>query len=132
DAYWNTNQGARFFTSYTSESEKEKHLYNHKDYKFYDEGSNLLIALVENHSFEIFPNPVIDVCNVSFASANTMVGLVNLYSVKGDKLRTIEKRFEKGNKQFMIDLSDFSKGVYLLEITDLNGKILVSTQIVKV
>ncbi|MGB2129346.1 MAG: sulfatase-like hydrolase/transferase, partial [Flavicella sp.] len=37
DAYWNTNQGARFFTSYTSESEKEKHLYNHKDYKFYDE-----------------------------------------------------------------------------------------------
>ena len=35
---WQTKRGKRYFKEYTSEKSKEKHLYNHKDYKFYDEG----------------------------------------------------------------------------------------------
>jgi hypothetical protein len=36
--FWKTKKGKRFLKSYTSPKAVEKHLYNHKDYKFYDEG----------------------------------------------------------------------------------------------
>jgi len=36
--FWKTKKGKRFLKSYTSPKVMEKHLYNHKDYKFYDEG----------------------------------------------------------------------------------------------
>ena len=39
--YWQTNRGKRFLKEYTSEHLVKKHLYNHRDYKFYDESSGL-------------------------------------------------------------------------------------------
>ena len=39
--YWQTNRGKRFLKEYTSEISVKKHLYNHRDYKFYDESSGL-------------------------------------------------------------------------------------------
>lgn len=36
--FWSTKQGQRFYKEYTKPKSIEKHLYNHKDYKFYDEG----------------------------------------------------------------------------------------------
>lgn len=36
--YWQTRQGKRFIQEYMTPESIEKHLYNHKDYKFYDEG----------------------------------------------------------------------------------------------
>ncbi|VGO19327.1 sulfatase-like hydrolase/transferase [Pontiella sulfatireligans] len=35
--HWQTKAGKKFYKSYTSPKEKEKHLHNHKDYTFYDE-----------------------------------------------------------------------------------------------
>jgi hypothetical protein len=39
--FWQTKRGKRFLKEYTSEKSVEKHLYNHRDYKFYDESSVL-------------------------------------------------------------------------------------------
>lgn len=36
--YWQTKRGKRFLKEYTTQKSIEKHLYNHRDYKFYDEG----------------------------------------------------------------------------------------------
>ena len=36
--YWQTKRGKKFYKQYTNPKAVEKHLYNHKDYKFYDEG----------------------------------------------------------------------------------------------
>lgn len=36
--FWLTKGGKRFFKSYTTPKSIQKHLYNHRDYKFYDEG----------------------------------------------------------------------------------------------
>ena len=36
--YWQTKKGKKFYKEYTKPKAVEKHLYNHKDYKFYDEG----------------------------------------------------------------------------------------------
>ncbi len=40
--FWKTKQGKRFYREYTKPKSIEKHLYNHKDYKFYDEGTPIL------------------------------------------------------------------------------------------
>jgi arylsulfatase A len=36
--FWETKQGKEFYKLYTNPKEVQKHLYNHKDYKYYDEG----------------------------------------------------------------------------------------------
>jgi len=36
--FWETRKGKKFYKEYTKLKSVEKHLYNHKDYKFYDEG----------------------------------------------------------------------------------------------
>ena len=36
--FWKTKKGKKFFKQYTKPKSIEKHLYNHKDYRFYDEG----------------------------------------------------------------------------------------------
>ena len=36
--FWETKPGKRFYKQYTTPKAIEKHLYNHRDYKFYDEG----------------------------------------------------------------------------------------------
>lgn len=36
--FWETKKGKKFLKKYTQPKSIEKHLYNHKDYKFYDEG----------------------------------------------------------------------------------------------
>lgn len=38
DPFWETKRGKRFYKQYTNPKSVEKHLYNHRDYKFYDEG----------------------------------------------------------------------------------------------
>lgn len=35
--FWDTKRGKRFYKQYTNPKAIEKHLYNHKDYKYYDE-----------------------------------------------------------------------------------------------
>ncbi len=35
--HWQTKAGQKFYKSYSSEKERSKHLFNHKDYQFYDE-----------------------------------------------------------------------------------------------
>jgi len=36
--FWETKRGKRFYKQYTNPKSVKKHLYNHRDYKFYDEG----------------------------------------------------------------------------------------------
>ena len=36
--FWKTKPGKRFYKSYTTPKAVKKHLYNHRDYKYYDEG----------------------------------------------------------------------------------------------
>ena len=36
--FWETKRGKRFYKQYTTPNAVAKHLYNHKDYKYYDEG----------------------------------------------------------------------------------------------
>jgi len=38
--FWQTKPGQRFFKLYTNPNAVEKHLYNHRDYKYYDEGND--------------------------------------------------------------------------------------------
>ncbi len=37
DEFWNTRRGKRFFKKYTSPKAVKKHLYNHRDWKYYEE-----------------------------------------------------------------------------------------------
>ena len=37
DPFWETRSGKKFHKAYTDPQAVEKHLFNHKDYKFYDE-----------------------------------------------------------------------------------------------
>ncbi|MEI8202305.1 MAG: DUF1566 domain-containing protein [Bacteroidota bacterium] len=64
-------------------------------------------------SINIFPNPVSDVCTVSFNHQYSDIK-IELYNSLGSKI----KEFEMSNtKSFQIDLSDLPKGLYMVKIS---------------
>tara|TARA_B100000767_G_C19731489_1_gene521893 strand:+ start:59 stop:1549 length:1491 start_codon:yes stop_codon:yes gene_type:complete len=40
--YWKTKKGKKFLKQYTNPKSIEKHLFNHKDYNFYDQGEQII------------------------------------------------------------------------------------------
>ena len=132
DEYWNTNQGSKFFTSYTSESEKAKHLYNHKDYKFYEENvDNLSSNILNIQEFELYPNPVVTNCTISFTSKNSFSGLISIMDLKGKEVYSEAHDFPFGYVQITLDISELQIGGYLLAIQNENGKLVNTQQLLK-
>ncbi len=79
---------------------------------------------VENNQVTIFPNPVTDVCTISINNSSTLNYLITssplkLYDVTGRAV--LQQTFSADDK---IDLSILSKGVYIIELNDKEGRIL--------
>jgi uncharacterized delta-60 repeat protein len=82
--------------------------------------SNIGLAENNNEHFLIYPNPASSSITVLLQTENTNSTL-NIYSVSGQKL------LEKQNlgKTTKIDISNFSKGIYFLEIGNVRQKFVV-------
>ena len=70
----------------------------------------------EISNFNIYPNPTNDCLNIEFESINEQNYSIYLLDLLGQKI-LIDRIFEtKGNYSHKLDLFEFSKGIYILEL----------------
>lgn len=67
----------------------------------------------------VFPNPATDIINI--ASKTTFVEKIVIIDMNG---RTVQERFFKGNTEIQMDLSELSKGIYMMNILSDRGSIV--------
>jgi WD40 repeat protein len=79
----------------------------------------------------IYPNPTHDVIQLKFSLDAPQPTTINVLDLLGNNLKTIEdKMLEQGEHIFTIDLTNFSSGVYYLQVRAgnrlFNEKIVIS------
>jgi beta-glucosidase len=84
-------------------------VYNEMD----DVSQSLYTADSNDNSFIIYPNPAINIVNIKTDASEY---LVNIFTLTGEKIKTMQA----GNN-VAIDISNFSRGVYIVEIKPGNG-----------
>lgn len=84
--------------------------------------SSLASANVKQDQVAIYPNPVKDVLNIDL---KTNQGEVKIFDLSGKVIKTASV-----NKSGSVDVSKFSKGLYIVEIT-INGTSKVTKKIIK-
>jgi photosystem II stability/assembly factor-like uncharacterized protein len=81
-----------------------------------------------NNNVLIVPNPANSEINISFVSHNTGNSSVELYSVNGVLVSSIEKFINIGKNEFLLNISNLTPGMYLLKIgknsTGYNSKLI--------
>lgn len=78
---------------------------------------------------QIFPNPAISDINVYIDSSINKKLLLSFYDVHG-RIVKVESAFTD-NQNTVVDISNFSSGVYLLNISDLEGLLIKTHKIIK-
>lgn len=77
----------------------------------------------ENKLFEtkLFPNPALRHTTLEVSSTNRSNYLIELYNFEGKKMETIHQgQLDVGTSIFQIDLTGYSKGIYIVNITSEN------------
>ena len=87
---------------------------NPEYFECYYEGNDLAVPLVENNSFSVFPNPANDKFIIS--ASDQTISNIEIFDILGKKIYSQPH----GNT---IDVSSFSKGLYLLKVYDTNGQV---------
>ena len=82
---------------------------------YYDESSNSVQEIV-NNGYTLFPNPVDDIVNIS--DLNNAISRIEILDISGRKV------YNQTCKD-MINVSSFSKGLYLLKVYDTNEQVSV-------
>ncbi len=83
--------------------------------------------IIEELSINLYPNPVSKQLEVSLSDIANDTYQVNIYNVVGSQIST----FEISNTSFNIDVTNYSNGLYLLQLLDKNEKFIVRKFIVK-
>jgi hypothetical protein len=79
----------------------------------------------QNSGIRIYPNPVKDFINISFTKGEEKNRSVEIFDLYGRRVSRFSKSSRFGKSEpFKIDMRDFSKGIYLLEVT-LDGERMV-------
>ncbi|MCK4662264.1 MAG: T9SS type A sorting domain-containing protein [Bacteroidales bacterium] len=96
---------------------------------FYASGIPILIDELNfnNQSISIFPNPTNEIINIEIKSQKIKLFNAEIYNIQG---KLIFMKQYKSNS-INIDISDLSKGIYLLKLKDENGSIIKTKKIVK-
>lgn len=77
----------------------------------------------ENKLFEtkLYPNPALRHTTLEVSSTNRSNYLIELYNFEGKKMKTIHQgQLDVGTSIFQIDLTGYSKGIYIVNITSEN------------
>jgi len=72
---------------------------------------------VKNNLFTVYPNPSNDFINIEFSNYSFGKGKLELYNIVGTVVYTKDVNLQKSNLT-KIDISDFTKGVYLIIYQD--------------
>ena len=83
---------------------------------------------INNFKFEIYPNPVIDIVNLSFENNFENMFKVEIYDALG-RLSFTQNKLPTGNK-LSLNISELERGIYILKLYN-NNKISVNRIIKK-
>lgn len=79
-----------------------------------------------NNELKLYPNPVSDVLNVDVPSSNSST--LEIYAIDGKKVYT---KSVNGTNTTQVDVSKFSKGMYILKLLSTESEEIISKFIVK-
>lgn len=87
---------------------------------FYGQSTNSILEITEDFSFNIYPNPAKDIItiNISEMKFGSRNGILNVYDVLGQKVKTIQLN---GTVE-QIQITDLSNGMYVCEADMLDEK----------
>jgi hypothetical protein len=82
--------------------------------------------VVENTTFEAYPNPAVNTSNISYLSAVDQQISVSIYDAKGMEIVNVYKGEILMNQlyNFSFDTSTFASGFYFCKIVSSDGEIL--------
>lgn len=87
--------------------------------------------IAKTPSIEAYPNPVMEMVNLSFELNKRQVVNISLYNANGQQIELLTKdAFNEGKHLLHFDMSQLSKGSYFLKIEGENG-LLAQKQLVK-
>lgn len=82
----------------------------------------LSVNSVTNNLFDLnFENPALDNLNLFFTTNNETIISLKVYSITGMNLKEEQIALSSGNSQTIIDISNLSRGIYLLDIVNEDG-----------
>lgn len=85
--------------------------------------------ILNNESqFELYPNPVKDIINISFTDKNKVVN-ANIFNIEGRLIKSILNLQEKSKET--INLSSIPSGIFFIQFKNQNGSIIESHKITK-
>ena len=65
-----------------------------------------------------FPNPTIDVLNLSLEMNASKELIINIYNLEGKRMETQNVMTQSGDNQFRFDVASYNSGMYFLEVAD--------------
>ena len=65
-----------------------------------------------------FPNPTIDVLNLSLEMNASKELTINIYNLEGNRMETQNVMTQSGDNQFRFDVASYNSGMYFLEVAD--------------
>jgi len=83
--------------------------------------------LAELFDIKVFPNPTVDILNISINSQKDEIIIVQLYSMTGEKVLTEKTQ----DKNIRLNLSDLAAANYLLSLRKLDGGLITTYSINK-
>ncbi len=72
-------------------------------------------------NISISPNPASDIVNVSLSLATAISMDVTVYNVIGQKMEILNQDFSAGLNQFSLDVSNYTNGVYFVNLSSTEG-----------
>jgi len=87
------------------------------------DGSTLNTAYQSNDdlNFYMYPNPAKDGVNLRFGDRGTLLEQISLYDISGRVVEVIPLNARDRATEFYVDLSEYSQGIYLLEVQTKEG-----------
>ncbi len=68
-----------------------------------------------------YPNPAVDVLNISLDSEQSGDFIVSIFSSTGQLIEQTSTQVVAGNNQLVLDVNDLSKGTYIIQVSDNNS-----------
>ena len=74
-------------------------------------------------NLEVYPNPAENEVNISYSLENSQKTVIRLLGVAGNVVDVIEVKSNSGNNLIIMDLSNYSSGVYFLKIGGIDSTV---------
>ena len=79
----------------------------------------------------VYPNPAQDQVTVAYSSSNSETCIIRLLDMTGRNVKEVHPQVNEGSNEFKVNLSDLSKGIYLLQLESPSMPLSTTKVIVK-